>query len=124
MTTSELNERNYKRISLINWLLCVPLTILFAWPYLFLAKVMDIETYTAYAGALLFSIPFMITILHGHVTMALGSAHRHHYYEWLEENSLTYGLFFHPTFTRTRFRLILVVLSGMVLAGGWIYSLS
>lgn len=120
MTKSELSRRNYKRISIINWLLCVPLLLLFAFPYIKIAGFLNIEKIIVYLGALLFSLPFMLTILHGHVTMALGSVHRHHYYRWLEENTLTYGLFFHPMFTRTRFRLILVVSSGILLVIGWV----
>jgi len=120
MTKSELSRRNYKRISIINWLLCVPLLLLFAFPYIKIADFLNIEKIIVYLGALLFSIPFMLTILHGHVTMALGSVHRHHYYRWLEENTLTYGLFFHPLFTRTRFRLILVISSVILLVIGWV----
>jgi len=119
MPNSELNPKNYKRISLINWLLSVPLIILFAVPYLSIAEFINADTGITYMGALLFSIPFSLTILHGHVTMALGSLHRNHYYEWLEDNTLTYGLFFHPMFTRTRFRLILLVISILVLVLGW-----
>lgn len=120
MTKSELSRRNYKRISIINWLLCVPILLLFAFPYIKIAGFLNIEEIIVYLGALLFSLPFMLTILHGHVTMALGSVHRHHYYRWLEENTLTYGLFFHPIFTRTRFRLILVISSGILLVIGWV----
>lgn len=120
MTKSELSRRNYKRISIINWLLCVPILLLFAFPYIKIAGFLNIEKIIVYPGALLFSLPFMLTILHGHVTMALGSVHRHHYYRWLEENTLTYGLFFHPIFTRTRFRLILVISSGILLVIGWV----
>lgn len=120
MTKSELSRRNYKRISIINWLLCVPILLLFAFPYIKIAGFLNIEKIIVYLGALLFSLPFMLTILHGHVTMALGSVHRHHYYRWLEENTLTYGLFFHPIFTRTRFRLILVISSGILLVIGWV----
>lgn len=118
MSNSELSPKNYKRISIINWLLSVPLIILFAIPYLLIAELINAQTIISYIGAFLFSIPFSLTILHGHVTMALGSLHRHHYYEWLKENTLTYGLFFHPMFTRTRFRLILIVLSLGILALG------
>lgn len=72
---------------------------------------MGIGDFLTYPGAAFFAVPFMITILHGHVTMALGSAHRHHYYEWLTENPLTYGLLFYPMMIRTRLRLILLVIS-------------
>ena len=119
MPQSELSQRNYKRINIINWLLSVPLIILFAWPYLNIAAFLSIHVSVSYVGAILFSLPFTLTILHGHVTMALGSLHRHHYYNWLENNSLSYGLFFHPLFTRTRFRLILVVISLGIMALGW-----
>jgi len=119
---SELHPKNYKRISLINWLMSVPLVILFAWPYLYVAAFIEAEVNISYLGALLFSLPFSLTILHGHVTMALGSLHRHHYYDWLEKNTLTYGLFFHPVFTRTRFRLILLVISIVFLALGWLFN--
>lgn len=116
----ELNPKNYKRISLINWLLCVPLIVLFAVPYLSIAAFLNANMGISYAGALLFSFPFCLTILHGHVTMALGSLHRNHYYEWLGNNTLTYGLFFHPMFTSTRFRLILLIVSIVILGLGWV----
>lgn len=111
MTESELSEQNFKRISTINWLLCLPLVVFFAWPYLYTAHFMGIEDPLDYIGAILFSVPFMITILHGHVTMSIGEAHRHHYYNWLSRQPLTYGLFFHPVMMRTRFRLIMVIMS-------------
>lgn len=120
MSRSELNQSNYKRISFINWLLCVPLLSLFAFPYIRIAAFLDLNELLAYGGSLLFSGSFMFTILHGHVTMALGSLHRDHYYRWLEEHPLTYGLLFHPMFNRTRFRLILLVCSGIVLVLGWV----
>lgn len=120
MTKSELSQNNYKRISLINWLLTVPLIVLFAWPYLYVGNFARIEATLCSIGAFLFSVPFTLTILHGHVTMALGSVHRHHYYHWLEENSLTYGLLFHPIFTRTRFRLVLLMVSIIIFLIGWL----
>lgn len=113
---SELNESNYKRIAIINWILTVPMVILFAWPYLLCVQLLNINMTLKYAGALLFSAPFMLTILHGHVTMALGAAHRHHYYKWMNEDKpLTFGLLFHPVFVKTRFRLILLVISLMII---------
>jgi len=115
VSKSELSPENYKRISVINWLLSIPLMILFGWPYLFMAAFFEVHTAPAYTGAFLFATSFSLTILHGHVTMAIGAAHRYHYYDWLKENTLTYGLFFHPMFTRTRFRLILIVLSISIL---------
>lgn len=78
------------------------------------------KNWVRYGGAFLFSIPFTLTLLHGHVTMALGSAHRHHYYQWLNEHRLTYGLFFHDIFTSTRFRLIILVISTIIFLASWL----
>ena len=121
--TQELNPSNFKRISIINWMLSVPFFLLFAWPYWYLANLSGMEQFIVYAGCSLFSIPFMITILHGHVTMALGEAHRHHYYDWLSKKPLTYGLFFHPMMMRTRFRLILLVISILLFVVGFFLSI-
>lgn len=113
---SELNESNYKRIAIINWILTIPMIVLFAWPYYLCASLLEIDSIVRYAGAFFFSIPFMLTILHGHVTMALGAVHRHHYYNWMiHDKPLTYGLLFHPVFVKTRFRLVLLVLSLILL---------
>ena len=122
VTQSELSQGNYKRITIINWLLMVPLIVLFAYPYLYLSHLLSIQQNIIYIGSLLFALPFTLTILHGHVTMALGAAHRHHYYEWMEERSLTYGLLFHPMLTSTRFRLLLVLLSLVLIPAGWMFS--
>ncbi|MDZ7683112.1 MAG: hypothetical protein U5J63_15750 [Fodinibius sp.] len=123
MNSSELSPKNFKRICLINWLLSVPFFVLFAWPYWFLANFMGIQEAIAYVGCIFFSVPFMITILHGHVTMALGEAHRKHYYDWLHEHPLTFGLLFHPVMMRTRFRLILLVISGLVFIAGFLLQI-
>ncbi|MEX0721141.1 MAG: hypothetical protein WD059_10765 [Balneolaceae bacterium] len=120
---SELNESNYIRISIINWMLTVPLIVLFAWPYYYASKLVGLDLLLRYMGAFVFSVPFMLTILHGHVTMALGSVHRHLYYEWMDKKPLTYGIFFHPIFVRTRFRLILMVLSLLFLPVGYLLSM-
>lgn len=116
----ELNPRNFKRISVINWLLSFPFFILFSWPYWYMANFAGIANIITYTGCIFFSVPFMITILHGHVTMSLGEAHRHHYYNWLDEHQLTYGLLFHPVMMRTRFRLILLVVSILLFIAGFL----
>ncbi len=99
--------------------------VLFAWPYNLCANLLGIDNVTIkYAGAFLFSTPFMLTILHGHVTMALGAVHRHHYYKWMHEDTpLTYGLLFHPIFVKTRFRLIMLVISLMVLPTAYLLGI-
>lgn len=109
---SELNEQNYRRIAMINWLLTVPMMVLFAWPYHFGSGLLDLDPIIRYSGSFIFALPFMLTILHGHVTMALGSVHRHFYYQWMtEDKPLTFGLFFHPMFVSTKFRLVLLIVS-------------
>lgn len=116
----ELSPNNFRRISVINWLLSAPFFLLFAWPYWYLSNFVGIEKMISYVGSILFSVPFMITILHGHVTMALGEAHRHHYYDWLHEQPLTFGLFFHPMMMRTRFRLVLLAISVLLFFSGFL----
>jgi hypothetical protein len=121
---SELNESNYKRIAIINWILTIPMIVLFAWPYHLAGGLLNIDINLIYIGAFLFSGPFMLTILHGHVTMALGAVHRHHYYNWMtEEKPLTYGLLFHPVFVKTRFRLVLLVVSLLILPVAYLLGL-
>jgi len=76
----------------------------------------------AYPGSIIFALPFMLTILHGHVTTAMGALHRHHYYNWLKDHPLTYGMLFHPIIISTRFRLSLFFLSLILLTIGFIIS--
>ena len=116
---SELTESNYKRIAMINWALSVPLLLIFAWPYFFLCELLSINKMLSFPGSILFGVPFMLTILHGHVTMAMGAAHRHHYYRWLSDYPLTYGLLFHFVIISTRFRLILFSFSLFLLSIGY-----
>ena len=119
---SELSESNYKRISMINWVLSIPLIVLFAWPYYYASKLLGMEETFRYIGAFLFAMPFMMTIVHGHVTMALGSAHRHLFYDWLVEHPFTWGIFFIKLETSTRFRLILLLVSLIFLPVGYLLS--
>ncbi len=119
---SELSHSNFIRISLINWVLSVPMIVLFAWPYYYAAKLVGMTEIFRYIGAFMFSIPFMITILHGHVTMALGSPHRDLYYDWLIENPYTFGIFFSKMMVKTRFRLILLIASLLFLPVGYLLS--
>ncbi|MTI88422.1 MAG: hypothetical protein FH748_10680 [Balneolaceae bacterium] len=119
---NELSESNYRRICVINWMLTIPMMVLFAWPYYYAGMLAGLNFSLRYLGAAIFATPFMLTILHGHVTMALGSVHRYLYYEWLEDRPLTFGLFFHHMFVSTRFRLILLVISLLVLLAGYLVS--
>ncbi|MFU8813532.1 MAG: hypothetical protein ACNA78_11250 [Balneolaceae bacterium] len=120
MSSSELNERNFMRICFINWALSFPLLLLFSWPYFLLCELYAIPRMVAIPGSLIFALPFMLTILHGHVTLAVGALHRKEYYNWLQGFPLTYGLLFHPIIIRTRFRLVLFALSLFILAVGFL----
>ena len=121
MSTSELTENNYKRICFINWALSLPLLLIFSWPYFFLCEIIDIGRAFSFIGAITFALPFMFTILHGHVTMALGVVHRHHYYDWLASYPFTYGVLFHPIIISTRFRITLFGVSLILLLLGYIF---
>jgi len=107
MGSKELNEKNFRRICFLNWLLSVPLLLIFAWPYFIMCDFFALPRYITFPGAIIFALPFMLTLLHGHVTMAVGAVHRVHYYDWLQKYPFTYGLLFHPVIVRTRFRLSL-----------------
>lgn len=105
-----LSESNFKRICLINWFFTGPVLLLFAVPYIEVGRRWIDNRYLLITGALLFSTAFMITVLHAHVTMALGKSHRHHYYTWLGHHPWTYGLGFRPFMINTRFRFFLLAL--------------
>ncbi|HLR90030.1 MAG TPA: hypothetical protein VK040_03680 [Balneolaceae bacterium] len=119
MTSNELNENNYRRISYVSWALSVPLLLIFSWPYFFLSDFYSIHKMIAFPGSILFGLPFMLTILHGHVTLALGAAHRHHYYNWLNHHPYSFGLFFHNIVISTRFRLSLLLASLVLFTVGY-----
>jgi hypothetical protein len=120
MTTSELSEKNYKRICFINWALSIPLLLIFSWPYYFLSNLFELSRVISFIGSITFALPFMLTILHGHVTMALGAVHRHHYYDWLQNYPFTFGVLFHPIIISTRFRLALFFISLLLLVTGYV----
>ncbi len=119
---SELSPSNYIRISVINWVLSVPLIVMFAWPYYYAAKLTGMLEAFRYIGAFLFAVPFMLTIIHGHVTMALGSVHRQHYYQWLIDKPYSFGLFYNNTLMSTRFRLVILIISLFFLPIGYLLS--
>ncbi len=106
----ELNERNYRRILVLNLLLLLPSGLLFAWPYRFLCTDAGMGPIWCGPGSLLFALPFVLTILHGHVTMVLGPLHRHHFYNWLARHPVGRVLF-HPALVRTRTRMLLLLVT-------------
>lgn len=115
----ELNVTNYKRIYKLNWLICGPLLLLFAWPYLLLAELLSIPDLLALTGAIFFSIPFSLTVLHGHISVAVGSLHRTRYYGWQTNLSGIFKYPFHPVLFRTRIRLAIIGLSLIILLIGF-----
>lgn len=92
--------------------------LIFAWPYFYFCELYGVNRFIAFTGSFMFAIPFMITILHGHVTMALGTAHRKYYYDWIQQHPLSFGLLFHPALISTRFRLIMIILSILLIPVG------
>lgn len=121
---SELSVKNYKRINTINWALVVPIMVMFSWPFYHASNLLGNVDLFTYPGAFLFALPFTLTILHGHVTMALGAAHRHHYYDWLDAHPLSYGLLFHHVMVSTRFRVTLVISSLLILLVGYLSTMA
>jgi len=112
---NELTTSNYRRISIINWLLSLPMLFLFAWPYVYVCELLNLDIYVTLLGSFLFSVPFTATIVHGHVTLALGTAHRMHYYRWVAQKPYRYAYIFHPDFAKTRYRLALFFISLILL---------
>jgi len=108
---NELTHNNYKRISIINWSLAPLLMFFFSWPFFRLGEMAHSNFILNYAGSLLFAFGFSLTILHGHVSIAIGSLHRHLYYQWLSENKFTYGFLFLNFMTRTSVRLSFILVA-------------
>jgi len=118
---NELTDQNYKRISIINWCLTPLLMFFFSWPFYRLGLMASSNLFFNYIGSILFALGFSLTILHGHVSVAIGSLHRHLYYEWLTQNRLTYGFLFVNFMTKTSVRLSLIVLALLVQITGIIW---
>lgn len=102
---SELNPSNYRRVARINFLMSIPLFGLFAWIGFALPYAIYPHALSALIASMIMAFPLMLTMLHGHVTIALGVIHRDLYYQWLARKGNTMGWFFHPIFTKTTFRL-------------------
>ncbi len=100
---SELAVANFRRILLVNWLLTGPLLLLFAWPYWVVVGNLP--------GAALFALPFALTILHGHISLAVGDAHRNAFFRWHRNSGFPWNWAFHPALFRLRVRFILFTTS-------------
>lgn len=110
----ELKPSNFKRIALINWSLTPLLLFFFAWPFYRLGVIGESPFGLNLVASFLFAFSFSITILHGHVSVAIGSFHRNLYYDWLVHHKWSVGIGFHPIFISTRFRLLLLLLSVVI----------
>ena len=120
---SELDKQNFKKICLINGVTCIPLLILLSWPYYYAGLISDLSPIIMYPGAFLFALPFTLTILHGIVTVSIGSIQRDYFYEWLQQRPYSYGLLFHPILVSTRFRLSILFASILLLLIGIIWNI-
>lgn len=114
---SELNDDNFSRIYKINWLICGPLLVMFAWPYYLLSIYFSPALYSL-AGSFFFSLTFTLTVIHGHIAIALGTFHIDTYYDWHKRTMRLPWINFHPLVFTTRFRLLCLAISIVMLIGG------
>lgn len=114
----ELTERNFLRIYRINWGISGPLLFLFAWPYVIAGGILGVADLLTFTGALFFAVPFTLTVIHGHIAMALGSLHREVFYAWQRKKGVVFRTLFHPVLFTTRLRLSLLALSFIFLVAG------
>jgi|AntAceMinimDraft_1070359.scaffolds.fasta_scaffold14523_2 hypothetical protein len=101
---SELSTKNFHRVGIINLLMSIPLFGLFSWIGFSLCYALQNNWPISLIAATLCAFPMMLTMLHGHVTMAIGVTHRDKYYHWLNQKTNPWGWFFHPIFISTKFR--------------------
>jgi hypothetical protein len=111
MDKPELNEKNLNRIYRINWVISGPLLVIFIWPYLLLADVLEMNTLYAAIGGFFFAVPFALTVIHGHISIALGTLHRDLYYNWQKRQVGIYKWAFNPIFFTTKMRLFMIIVS-------------
>jgi hypothetical protein len=115
MTNYELDIKNFKRIFRINWLIAGPVLVLFAWPYLLICQHFGADRLINLVGAFFFSLPFTLTIVSGHISVAVGPLHFTRYFDWQQNLNGFFKYAFHPMLFRTEFRLVSLVLSLLIL---------
>jgi hypothetical protein len=113
----EITHQNFRRVAAINWLLTGPALVFFAWPYVRLSEAVGASDFATLLGAGLFSISFTLTIVHGHISLAVGDLHRVEFHRWTRKRSYPWRLAYHPALFRYRTRLALLVLSIAALLG-------
>lgn len=113
----EITPRNFMRVSAINWWLTGPALVFFAWPYVRLSDALGTSDLASLIGAGLFSISFTLTVVHGHISMAVGELHRGEFHRWTRTRRMPWRLAYHPALFRYRTRLALLALSALALLG-------
>ena len=93
---------------------------MFGWPY-YLLVVPGAGVEVGLAGGFLFSLTFTLTILHGHIAVALGSLHIDQYYGWQMSKKALSRLAFHPVLFTTRFRVMVFSISIVLLMGSLVH---
>jgi len=111
----EINPVNFRRVSAINWLLTGPSLVFFGWPYLRLSDSLGTSDVAALVGTGLFSISFTLTVVHGHISLAVGDLHRIEFHQWTRKRRHPWKLAYHPVLFRYRTRLALLALSMLAL---------
>lgn len=111
----EINPRNFQRVSRINWWLTGPCLIVFGWPYLRLSEILGTSELIAWIGTGLFSISFTLTVVHGHISLAIGDLHRIEFHQWTRRKPHPWALVYHPVLFRYHTRLALLALSAIAL---------
>ncbi len=120
MKVSEINEKNFKRIYRINWILCGPLLLIFSWPYLIIGEMAELPLLFLLTGSLFFAVPFTLTVLHGHISVALGTLQRGLYYEWQKKKVGFFKYPFHPVLFMTRMRIVMIGFSLIFFSIGYL----
>lgn len=115
---AELSEQNFRRINWINIALTPPLLLVFSWPFFIFSRYIGMPDPLLFAGTFCFAFSFTMTILHGHVTIALGALHRDRYHQWLDSHRWGHGFLIRPLYFSTRFRLIILIFGFVILITG------
>jgi hypothetical protein len=105
MSQFELGTKNFRRILKLNWLIAGPIIVLFSWPYVLLGHHFGADRLLVLIGAFFFSLPFCLTIISGHISVAVGPLHTRRFFEWQQNLSGMMRFAFHPVMFTTYFRL-------------------
>jgi hypothetical protein len=115
MGNYELDTKNFSRIFRLNWLIAGPVLLLFAWPYLLVCQHFGVDRLLNLVGAFFFSMPFCLTIVSGHIAVAVGPLHFQRYFEWQQNLPGILKFAFHPVLFKTEYRLSAFAISLLIL---------